>query len=774
MTTHATRMARSKDESRTRLRIVVRGAVQGVGFRPFIFRLAEELGLCGWVSNTAQGVLVEAEGSPERLEALLLRIERDKPPRACIQSLEPCALDPVGYTGFEIRESSKGEKTALVLPDIATCPECLHELFDPRDRRHRYPFTNCTHCGPRYSIIEELPYDRPNTSMKNFAMCPACRAEYEDPHDRRFHAQPTACPACGPRLALWAPGGEILAERHEAMSETAGAIGRGRIAAVKGLGGFHLMVDASNEEAVRRLRRSKLREEKPLALMYPSLEQVREDCEVSELEERLLRSPESPIVLLRRKPADRIAVNIAPHNPYLGVMLPYTPLHHILMRLVGSPVVATSGNLSDEPICTDEYEALQRLGSVADLFLVHDRPIVRHVDDSIVRVVLGRELVLRRARGYAPLPVLADEELPSVLAVGAHLKNTVAMTVGRTVFNSQHIGDLETPQALDAFLKVISSFEKLYDRRHDIVACDLHPDYASTRYALATKKPVVSVQHHYAHVLSCMAENDLRAPVLGISWDGTGWGPDGTVWGGEFLRVAPDRFERVAHLRTFRLPGGDKAVAEPRRAAIGLLYECFGDALLDMTDLAPIREFGWKERRLLIAMLQRGIQAPLTSSAGRVFDAVAALAGLRQTSSFEGQAAMELEFCLAGTNTDGSYGFELRTEKSEGLPPVIVVDWGPMVSELLEDVRANLPVGQVSARFHNTLVEMMVAVARRESTLRVALTGGCFQNVYLLTRAVQRLREEGLRPYWHQRIPPNDGGIALGQVMAAMRQPPKD
>ena len=766
------REAESKHDPRARVRVVIRGAVQGVGFRPFVFRLAEELGLDGWVSNTTQGVLIEAEGSPRLLEALLLRIEGDKPPPALIQSLEPCFLDPVGYAGFEIRESRAGEKTALVLPDIATCPECLREIFDPEDRRYRYPFTNCTHCGPRYTIIEALPYDRPNTSMKNFDMCPACRAEYEDPRDRRFHAQPTACPACGPRLALWAPGGETLAERHEALQEVVDAIARGRIAAVKGLGGFHLMVDASNEDAVRRLRQRKLREEKPLALMYPSLEHVREDCEVSELEERLLRSRESPIVLMQRKQARRIAPNVAPGNPYLGVMLPYTPLHHMLMHAAGCPLVATSGNLTDEPICIDERDALERLGGIADLFLVHDRPIVRHVDDSIVRVVLGRELVLRRARGYAPLPILVDDDLPSVLAVGAHLKNTVATAVGRSVFCSQHIGDLHTPQALDAFRSVIDSFEKLWDTHPEIIACDLHPDYASTRYALAAGKPVMPVQHHYAHVLSCMAENDLPTPVLGISWDGTGYGPDGTVWGGEFLMVTRDGFVRVAHLRTFRLPGGEKAVAEPRRAALGLLYECFGEDLLDMTDLEPVREFDHEERKLLVSMLRQGFHAPLTSSAGRLFDAVAALSGVRQISIFEGQAAMDLEFSLAGTRSDASYDLVLHVETTEGSSPVIIADWEPMVLELLGDVRAKQPVAHISARFHNTLVEMMVAVARRVETRRVALTGGCFQNVYLLTRAVRRLREEGFHPYWHQRIPPNDGGIALGQVMATLRKRP--
>jgi len=747
--------------STVRIRLVIRGAVQGVGFRPFIYRLATELGLKGWVLNSAQGVFIEVEGPAETLQQFVRRVESDRPPRAFIQSLEQSILDPIGYTAFEIRHSEEsGEKVALILPDIATCPDCLREIFDPADRRYRYPFTNCTNCGPRYSIIEALPYDRPNTTMKAFNMCPRCREEYENPADRRFHAQPNACPECGPHLELWDEQGTCLARYHEALLQAAEAIREGRIVAVKGLGGFHLIVDARNDAAIRRLRERKRREEKPFALMYPSLEQVIAHCEVNEAEERVLRSPESPIVLLRRREIKAVAPSVAPNNPYLGVMLPYTPLHHLLMHELGFPVVATSGNLSDEPICTDEREALHRLAGIADLFLVHNRPIARHVDDSVVRVLLGRELVLRRARGYAPLPVLVKQPLPPLLAVGAHLKNTVALSVGNQVFISQHIGDLETSQALEAFHRVITDVKELWEHQPQAVACDMHPDYLSTQTAYKMGIPVVPVQHHVAHILSCMAENELEPPVLGISWDGTGYGTDGTIWGGEFLLIHQAGWQRFAHLRPFRLPGGDRAIKEPRRSALGVLYERYGEQAFQT--LRGV--FTEQELTALSQMLRRGINAPITTSAGRLFDAVACLVGLRQVVNYEGQAAMELEFRLHGVTTDESYPFTVDHTSSDAR---VLLDWRPMLPELLLDVAAGVPVGWISARFHNMLVEMMVAVAKRAGVECIALSGGCFQNAYLTERAVQRLRAEGFRPYWHQRVPPNDGGIALGQIVGA-------
>ncbi len=763
----------AKNEERVRLRLRLRGAVQGVGFRPFVYRLATELRLSGWVMNSPQGVLIEVEGDKQRLDGFLLRVERERPPRASIQSLESSFLDATGLTGFSIRDSDgSGATTAVVLPDIATCPDCLCEVFDPADRRYLYPFTNCTNCGPRFTIITALPYDRPNTTMARFSMCDPCRREYEDPENRRFHAQPNACPSCGPHLELWDGAGKVLSTHHEALLKAAGLIRSGRILALKGLGGFHLLVDARNHAAVLRLRERKHREEKPLALMMPSFESAKAYCQVSDLEARLLSSPECPIVLLERRSdpsLEPIAPEVAPRNPFLGVMLPYTPLHHILLRELDFPVVATSGNLSDEPICTDELEALERLGGVADCFLVHDRPIARHVDDSVARILLGRELILRRARGYAPLPIHLAQPLPPLLAVGAHLKNAVAASVGPEVFVSQHIGDLETTQAFDAFRSVIAGLATLYDLHSTAVAADAHPDYLSTSFALRAGLPVIRVQHHYAHVLSCMAENGLEGPCLGVAWDGTGYGLDGTVWGGEFLRPAAATFQRVAHLRTFRLPGGEQAIKEPRRAAIGLLYELFGDALFTGEEFAPVRAFSPRERRVLQGILARQINAPRTSAAGRLFDAVAAILGLHLGPQFEGQAAMELEWARAGFETDEAYPVRISAE-----PSTLVLDWEPLVWEVLADARSNMPVARIAARFHNALVEGILAVAEQVGEERVVLTGGCFQNRYLTERAVARLRAEGFRPYWHQRIPPNDGGIALGQIVAASRAMEED
>jgi len=786
------------------MHIAIRGVVQGVGFRPFVYRLATELGLQGWVVNSSQGVFIEVEGLPDTLNSFLLRLQSDRPPRSSIQSLEFSLLDPLGFAGFEIRASeAEGEKTAIVLPDIATCPECVAEILDPANRRHLYPFTNCTNCGPRYSILEALPYDRPNTTMARFPMCDACRSEYENPLDRRFHAQPNACPVCGPHLDLWDPDGVVLATHHAALLEAAAAIRRGAVVAVKGLGGFLLVVDARKHDAVIRLRERKHREEKPFAVMVPDIAAVQALCSVDPLEERLLLSPEAPIVLLRRniREGERrgqaaVSPAVAPGNPFLGVMLPYTPLHHLLMRELGFPIVATSGNISDEPICTDEQEALKRLGGIAELFLVHDRPIRRHVDDSVLRVMLGRELVLRRARGYAPLPVSVSFALPDLLAVGPHLKNTVAVARGHNIFISQHIGDLETQESFEAFQREIRSLGSLYDIKPSGVVSDLHPDYLSTKYANGLGIPVTHIQHHFAHVAACMAENGLDGQVLGVSWDGTGFGADGTIWGGEFLLTGAGGYERVATLRSFMLPGGEAAVKEPRRTALGLLYEMFGQDLFESNRFLLAGAFGAKELVLLQQVMRKRINTPVTTSAGRLFDGVASILGLRHRCSFEGQAAMELEFLTSGVDTGEDYGFQITDFKSEhgatepaqrssaptatpqspirhpqsavGIPHAPArIDWAPMILQILEDVRCTVPSTLIAAKFHNTLAEIIVAVAKRGKDERVALTGGCFQNRTLTERAVHRLRAEGFRPYWHQRVPPNDGGIALGQLSAA-------
>lgn len=745
-----------------RARVVLLGAVQGVGFRPFVHRLATALGLSGWVSNSLQGVMAEVEGPAAAVQQFLLRLEPERPSQARILSCESVYLEPAGYAGFEIRASeAQGETLALVMPDLATCAECRRELFDPHNRRYRYPFINCTHCGPRFSIIESMPYDRPRTTMRHFEMCPACRAEYENPADRRFHAQPNACPVCGPQLALWAPSGEVWAERAEALHQAEEVLRDGRIVAVKGLGGFHLMVDARNPEAVARLRQRKQREEKPFALMFPTLAQVEGVCEVNPLAARLLQSVEAPIVLLRRRAGGGLAENVAPENPHLGVMLPYTPLHHLWMADLGFPVVATSGNLSDEPICTDEREALRRLAGIADVLLVHNRPIARPVDDSLVRVMLGRELMLRRARGYAPLPVTLRAGLPPALAFGAHLKTTVAVAAGRHVFLSQHLGDLETAEARQAYQRALADLPALLGQTPRLAVCDLHPDYVSTQLARKSGLPCRAVQHHAAHVAACVAENEVDAPVLGVSWDGTGYGVDHTIWGGEFILLQATQWRRVGHLRPFPLPGGEAAVREPRRSALGALFALWGVPVFERDD-GPWREaFRADEWRALRSMLERGLNCPLTTSAGRLFDAVAALAGLRQVTRFEGQAAMELEWAAAGWEGEAIYPYQVQ----EGAGGNWVLDWGPLVEAVLAAVQQKLPTAQIAGTFHQTLVDGIVAVARRVGVEHVALTGGCFQNRRLTESAVAALRAAGFRPLWHQRVPPNDGGIALGQVV---------
>jgi len=768
-----------------RLHITIRGAVQGVGFRPFIYRLATDMSLKGWVLNSTHGVYIEAEGEMSLLERFQFRITSEKPPLSSIQSFESLYLDPAGFTTFEIRKSEGGnEITALILPDIAVCQDCLNEVFNPSNRRYLYPFTNCTNCGPRYSIIEALPYDRPNTTMKSFSMCDECCREYGNPLDRRFHAQPNACPACGPHVELWESSGKVTARGHEAIRLVVRAIQAGKIAALKGLGGFHLAVDARNTQAVERLRERKHREEKPLALIYPLMDDIQRDCMVSGLEEQLLRSPESPIVLLKRfsttpEGSSPVSRSVAPGNPYLGIMLPYTPLHHIILNALKFPIVATSGNLSDEPICIDEHEAIRRLGSIADIFLVHNRPIRRHVDDSIVRVMGGRELVLRRARGYAPLPIelfkrnnstekwkSAGASVPEkILAVGAHLKNTVAVTSGHNVFVSQHIGDLETEEAFSAFKHVVNSLTTLYNIKPSVIAADMHPAYLSTSYAAGRSEPVMHVQHHYAHIRSCMAENQLEGDVLGIAWDGTGFGTDGTIWGGEFLRIDDSSYERVATFKQFRLPGGEQAVKEPRRTAIGILYEIFKEDIFSYKDLPTLRSCSENELNIFHAMVKQGVNSPLTSSAGRLFDAVASLAGVRQFVTHEGQAAMELEFLTEQDSTDGQYLYSI----TEAEIPMII-DWTQMFTEIIREVKNNAAPALISRKFHNTLASIIKDVAARIGKRKVVLSGGCFQNKYLTERTISELEKAGFQPYWHQRVPPNDGGIALGQVAAVRRE----
>jgi hydrogenase maturation protein HypF len=741
-----------------------------------VYRLAGELGLAGWVLNSAQGVSIEVEGPEERLDQFRHRLESEKPAAAGIRQLDVSYLEQARFSGFEIRDSiASGAKTALILPDIATCEDCLGEILDPANRRFRYPFTNCTHCGPRFSIVEDLPYDRQNTSMKGFTMCPDCEREYHDPNDRRFHAQPNACPKCGPQLELWDTNGNCLGNREDALRLSAEAVLAAQILALKGIGGFQLIVDARNEAAVHRLRERKHRPDKPFAVMFPVLRAVEEHCQATSVEKDLLLSPQSPIALLERRPVSFqsgavLAASIAPGNRCLGVMLPYSPLHHLLLRALETPVVATSGNLSDEPICIDEGEALERLRGIADLFLVHNRPIVRHMDDSVLQVVMGREMILRCGRGYAPMAFSRSDPRPA-LAVGAQLKAAVAVGVGQQILLGQHIGDLETSQAFTAFTKSAADLRRLYEIKPEVTACDLHPDYLSTKFVRHHESEngsedasnCVGIQHHYAHVLSCMLENELEPPVLGVCWDGTGYGGDGTIWGGEFLSLNDRSFDRIAHLRHFRLPGGEAAIRQPRRAALGLLFELFGGDAAKRLELPLFEHFSRAEQTMLERMLANRIHSPLTSSAGRLFDAVSALTGIRQKVSFEGQAAMELEHAIQSA-IDDSYDFNLK----EGQP--LILDWKPLILAIIEDLHQGVASGVVAAKFHNTLAEMIVRVARRLRENAVVLTGGCFQNKYLTERAVLRLREEGFQPYWHRRIPPNDGGIAPGQIVGALRE----
>ena len=784
-----------KPPNTQRLKVEIQGAVQGVGFRPFVYRLATELALTGWVINNSQGVFIEVEGTPPALQQFLDRLPAEKPPLAIIQSLTSDTLPPNGSTKFEIRHSRDiGQKTALVLPDVATCPDCLAEILKPIDRRHGYPFTNCTNCGPRFSIIQALPYDRPNTTMHHFTLCPTCQAEYDNPLNRRFHAQPNACPSCGPELDFgfttivpetkWSGILDLRLE-NSPIQNVALALRQGHIVAVKGLGGFHLMVDAANNDAVARLRERKHRYDKPLALMVQDLEQARLLVDIPPEAAELLTSAKAPIVLLSRKNNAPIAENIAPGNPYLGVMLPYTPLHHLLLREFGNPLVATSGNLSDEPICIENGEAKERLVHIADAFLFHNRPIERHVDDSVVWVLDNTPRLLRRARGFAPLPVLISQEIPTILAVGAHLKNTVALSVKNKVFISQHIGDLETAQSLAAFERVIADFLRLYEAEPVAIAHDLHPEYLSTKWAqddlrftnydfgltddktqskIVNRKSKIPIQHHHAHLASCLAENSEAGPALGIIWDGTGYGTDGTIWGGEFLLGDAAGFERVAHLRPFRLPGGDAAVKEPRRVALALLWEIYGEAALEMIALPAIRALSPTERRLMGQMLSKELNAPITTSAGRLFDGIAALIGLHQQVNFEGQAAMALEF-TADWSESGAYPLSYVTGHSS-----LVLDWQPLVEAVLEDTRRGVSPGIISARFHNGLVEAMVNVALQVGQEKVALSGGCFQNRLLTERAVERLRQAGFKVLLHRHVPPNDGGISLGQLAVAAAQ----
>jgi hydrogenase maturation protein HypF len=768
--------------------IIVHGVVQGVGFRPFAYNLATRLGLTGFVRNETGTLHIEIAGSRDQLDRFEVELRGHPPPLAQIARIESRRID--GPTDGEFRilaSDSTAGSPIFVSPDVATCTDCLAELLAPNDRRFGYPFLNCTNCGPRLTIITGAPYDRPRTTMTAFAMCPACRAEYDDPFDRRFHAQPTCCPVCGPRLHLWSPpplwervmlgGDEGLpltltlphkggGDQSDSLQTFAEAILASRIGALKGLGGYHLVCDALNETAVAALRRRKHRDDKPFAVMVADASGAEQLCDVSDVERSLLTSPRRPIVLLRRRPDSDIATSVAPGNPFLGVMLPYTPLHHLLLRAVnGRPLVMTSGNRSDEPIAYEDADAFTRLAGIADLFLTHDRPIHVRCDDSVTRVVAAQELPLRRSRGYAPQPVALPFECPRpILAVGGQLKATFALGRGRHAFLSHHLGDLDHFDAFRAFERDVTLYEELFRIRPEVIAHDLHPDYASTGYARRQEQAgveLVAVQHHHAHMASCMAEHGLMQPAIGVSFDGTGYGTDGAVWGGEFLVGNYAGFRRAAHLRYVGLPGGDAAIREPWRMAVAHLRDSGVECPALRARLLP------HEYRTIETMLDRGFRTPLTSSAGRLFDAVAALAGVRDRVNYEGQAAAELEWLSTNIAADGVYPFDLADEP-------LIIDTRPLIRAVAADVGGGTAAAVIGRRFHSTLVALIADVCgrlRHDTGLTVViLSGGVFLNALLTSEVCERLTADGFHVFRHRLVPPNDGGLSLGQLVVAAAQ----
>lgn len=737
--------------------------VQGVGFRPFVYSNANRRALHGRVLNNAAGVLIDLEGDASDIDHFVRDLQSNPPPLASIESIERLEnLVPLDYPDFKILESDpKGRKFVPISADVATCGDCLKELFDKSNRRYRYPFINCTNCGPRFTIIERVPYDRENTTMQSFEMCRVCRSEYENPLDRRFHAEPTACEVCGPRLRLLDQEGRAVA--GDALAIATELLTRGKILAIKGIGGFHLACDALSKEAVAQLRGRKFREDKPFALMAASVDVIRPYCRISNHEIALLESPVRPIVLLERKRGNAIPRLIAPGVNTLGFMLPYAPLHHLLLDSLDRPLVMTSGNISDEPICFRDDEANQRLNQIADYFLVHDRPIHIRTDDSVVRSFNGREMRLRRSRGFAPAPIHTSFKFErSILACGAELKNTFCLARGHSAFVSHHIGDLENLETLRSFTEGIEHYKRLFDIDPEVVAYDLHPEYLSTKYAksLDNVSEKLAIQHHHAHVASCMADNQIEGEVIGVAFDGLGFGLDGKLWGGEFFVADFRDAERIAHLANVPLPGGAKAIREPWRLAAVYLQQTFGNNFNEL-DLAFTRDLDQKRWSTLSSMIAARVNCPETSSMGRLFDAVSSLLTLRASVNYEGQAAIELEG-IAEKVANGFYEFDLAGKE---------IAAEPVVRKVVEDLLDEVPLGQISARFHMSVAKLILNVAqkvREERHLnRVALSGGVFQNMWLLDRATELLRENQFEVFTHSRVPTNDGGISLGQAAVA-------
>ncbi|MGI9008208.1 MAG: carbamoyltransferase HypF [Streptosporangiaceae bacterium] len=763
---------------RIRTLVRVEGIVQGVGFRPFVYSLATGLGLSGLVGNDTDGVFAEVEGAPETVAAFVRALSTEAPPLASIERIATSPLPPDGSTTFSIAPSqAAGPPRTLISPDMATCADCLAELFDPADRRHRYPFINCTNCGPRFTIVTGVPYDRPLTTMAGFAMCRDCAREYHDPADRRFHAQPVCCPACGPQLRLTnRDGAELPAadpQQADPLGQAAELLAGGLVLAVKGLGGYHLAADATSEQATAALRSRKHREDKPFAVLTASLDDARALVTVDEVAAGLLTGPRRPVVLLPARPGSGIAAAVAPGNRQLGVLLPYTPLHHLLIQAAGRPLVLTSGNVSDEPIAYEDEEAAARLSGIADAFLTHDRAIHIRTDDSVLRSFRGRPYPIRRARGYAPEPLrLATSAVRPVLACGAELKSTFCLAAGDRAFVSPHIGDLENLPTLESFQGLIEHYGELFGITPEILAHDLHPDYLSTGYAQRRAKaqglPLAGVQHHHAHIASCLADNGMgrEDQVIGVAFDGTGYGTDGTIWGGEFLTASLTGFERAGHLDAVPMPGGAAAIRQPWRMAAAYL-DAAGPGALSLAGQAGVQARHEEQWAAILAIARRGINAPLTSSAGRLFDAVAALLGVRDVVSYEGQAAAELEQ-LADPAEDGAY--PARVDDGE----VFAASGADLVGAVTRDLAAGVARPVIAARFHHGLARLTVAccelVRERTGLGTVALSGGVFQNVLLLTAVTGRLEAAGFTVLTHSRVPCNDGGISLGQAAVAASQ----
>lgn len=758
-------------------RLEISGVVQGVGFRPFLFVLAKKYHLTGEVSNTSQGVCVHVEGTPEQIQAFTQDIYHKNPLLASVTRIDTQAAELNHFSSFEIVKSrALDARATLISPDVSICPDCLAEMKDPQDRRHEYPFINCTNCGPRYTIIEDIPYDRPKTSMRHFTMCGLCQKEYDDPFNRRFHAQPNACPQCGPRVVLTdTAGNEIETDSKAAVDLAARYLRQGKIVGVKGLGGFHLACDASDQAAVARLRQKKLRPHKPFALMAESIDLLLDHAHVTPEEKALLTSYSRPIVLLKKKAARPgrkvagLAPGIAPFNTCLGIMLPYTPLHYLLLEKGPGILVMTSGNRSGEPLSIENEDALAGFAHIADCFLWHNRQIYFRADDSIARVQAGKTRFLRRSRGYAPLPVTLNRTLPKILGCGAGLKATICLTRGRDVFLSQHIGDMDHARTYDFYLDSIGHLKQILDIDPAIIAHDMHPGYMSTGYAAQqdhVKK--VAVQHHHAHAVACMAENDLDEEVIAITLDGTGYGLDGRIWGGEILLCTQKAFQRAAHLSWIRMPGSDAAVLEPWRMAAAVLYQAFGRDFLSL-DIPYIREMDKEKLAFVCQMMDKNLNSPWTSSAGRWFDAVSSLVCIRHRISHESQAAMELEAAAGEDVSVNAYGFDLMPGNNDAQG--FEINLMPCVRQMVEEIRQDRPVGRISSKFHHTLIQAFLAGAQRVSGKtgieKIVLSGGVFNNDIILTGLIRALEENGLTVYTHTRVPTGDGGICLGQAVVA-------